>query len=87
MEYDIFFPTFLYLTPEERLEIYKKFGASNIYVALPAVVGAKMCVEGKADRGVIAAECLNPIEFLKGMTAMGWPLKFREVHVRQVEVK
>ncbi len=87
VEYDIFFPTFLYLTPEERLEIYKKFGASNIYVALPAVVGAKMCVEGKADRGVIAAECLNPIEFLKGMTAMGWPLKFREVHVRQVEVK
>jgi saccharopine dehydrogenase-like NADP-dependent oxidoreductase len=86
VEYDLFFPTFLYLTPEERLEIYRKFGASNIYVAAPAVVGAKMCVQGKADRGVIAAECLEPLEFLKEMTEIGAPVRFREVHVRQVEI-
>ena len=86
VEYDLFFPTFLYLTPKERLEIYRKFGASNIYVAAPAVVGAKMCVQGKADRGVIAAECLEPLEFLKEMTEIGAPVRFREVHVRQVEI-
>ncbi len=86
VEYKIFFPTFLYLTAEERLEIYKKFGASNVYVAAPVVVGAKMCVQGKTDRGVIAAECLNPLEFLKGMTDLGAPVKFREIQVREIRV-
>jgi len=43
--------------------MYRKFGASNIYVALPAVVGAKMCVEGSAAKGVICSECLDPVKF------------------------
>ena len=63
---------------EERLEIYRKLGATGIDVALPAVVGAKMCVEGQAQRGVIAAECLDPILFLKNMAGAGVSVRFLE---------
>jgi len=71
IEYKLVLPPSLFETVEEKLEMYKKFGASNIYVALPAVIGAKMCVEGIAARGVIAAECLDPVKFLKMMVGMG----------------
>jgi hypothetical protein len=37
---------------------------------LPAVVGAKMCVEG-VSKGVSAPECLDPLAFLKTMSDMG----------------
>jgi saccharopine dehydrogenase-like NADP-dependent oxidoreductase len=77
--YKIVYPLSLYETVVEKLELYKKFGASNIYVALPAIVGAKMCVKGNAERGVITAECLDPIKFLKMMASMGGPVKFLEV--------
>jgi saccharopine dehydrogenase-like NADP-dependent oxidoreductase len=79
IEYKLVLPLSLYETVEEKLEMYRKFGASNIYVALPAVVGAKMCVEGDATRGVIAAECLDPVNFLKRMASMGAPVNFLEV--------
>jgi lysine 6-dehydrogenase len=78
-EYKIVYPVSLFETAEEKLELYKKFGASNIYVSLPAIVGAKMAAQGDAQRGVIAAECLEPLKFLSLMTAMGAPVKFLEV--------
>ena len=78
-EYKITYTPSFFVTPEERLGIYRKFGATNIYVALPAIVGAKMCMEGNAGRGVIAAECLDPTKFLRMMAAMGSPVKFSEV--------
>ena len=86
IEYKVVYPLSLFETPEEKLELYKKFGASNIYVSLPAIVGAKMCVEGSAERGVIAAECLDPIKFLKLMASMGASVKFREVCSKQVSI-
>jgi saccharopine dehydrogenase (NAD+, L-lysine-forming) len=76
----------LFATTEDILEIYKKFGTINIYVALPAIVGAKMCVGGFADKGVIGPECLDPIKFLKSMADMGWPVKFQETISKDVYV-
>jgi saccharopine dehydrogenase (NAD+, L-lysine-forming) len=79
IDYKVVYPISLYATPEERLALFERFGASNIYVSLPAIVGAKMCLAGKAPRGVIAAECLDPGHFLKMMAGMGAPIKFQEV--------
>jgi saccharopine dehydrogenase-like NADP-dependent oxidoreductase len=86
IEYKLVLPLSIFETVEEKLEMYRKFGASNIYVSLPAVVGAKMCVEGNAARGVIAAECLDPVKFLKMMAGMGAPVKFLEVCSKKVVI-
>ncbi len=86
IEYTISYPLDLLATMEERLEIYRKFGTMNIYVALPAIVGAKMCVEDDAGRGVIGPECLDPIKFLKRMTVMGAPVKFGEAVSKEVSI-
>jgi len=71
----------------ERLEIYRRLGTTKIGVALPAVVGAKMCVGGDADKGIIAPECLDAEEFFKVMAETGCPIKFNEVISREVSVK
>jgi len=86
VEHTISYPYTNYTTEEERLEIYKRFGTINIYVALSAIVGAKMCVGDDAGRGVIGPECLDPIKFLKKMSDMGAPVKFREAISKEVVV-
>jgi len=86
IEYIISFDYNLFTSTEERLEIYKKFGTINIYVALPVIVGAKMCVGGFAEKGIIGPECLDSLNFLKGMADMGWPLKFHEECSKEVSV-
>ena len=53
-------------------------------VALPAVVGAKMCMAGNTKRGVICAECLDPVKFLGVMADMNGPVKFDEMISREV---
>jgi saccharopine dehydrogenase (NAD+, L-lysine-forming) len=78
LTYTITCPFRFFWNAEERLEIYQKLGATGIDVALPAVVGAKMCVEGETEKGVIAAECLDPVLFLKRMARAGVPVSFRE---------
>jgi len=85
-EYIISYRYNLFATTEDMLEIYRKFGTINIYVALPAIVGAKMCVGGFADKGVIGPECLDPIKFLKTMADVGWPVKFQETISEDVYV-
>jgi len=79
IEYKIDWPFFMFDTPEKRLAIFNQFGASNIYVSLPAIVGAKMCMQKEAPRGVVASECLDPVAFLKTMSDMGAPLEYNEV--------
>ncbi|MBW2055921.1 MAG: saccharopine dehydrogenase NADP-binding domain-containing protein [Deltaproteobacteria bacterium] len=71
---------------EERMEVYRRFGTTLIGVALPAVVGAKMCMDGEAEKGVIAAECLDAGNFLKRMARMGGPVRFHELCSRNVTV-
>lgn len=85
MNYKVWWPSSLFTTSEEKAELYKKFGTTKIAVALPAIVGAKMCVEGEAEKGVTVPECLGPMKFLKIMAAMGWPTKFHEELSKEVQ--
>jgi len=66
-----------------KLSLFRKFGSSHIGVALPAVVGAKMCLAGEADSGVISSECLDPDIFFRKMAAMGRPVAFDEKIVKR----
>ncbi|UCH01397.1 MAG: saccharopine dehydrogenase NADP-binding domain-containing protein [Candidatus Bathyarchaeota archaeon] len=75
------------LTAEEQLNIYRRFGATRIGVAMPAIVGVEMCVKGIADRGVISAECLDPKIFLQMHADMGAPVRFFEVLTKDVAFK
>jgi saccharopine dehydrogenase-like NADP-dependent oxidoreductase len=82
--YSVSLPFTLYGNTEEKIDVFNKFGTTIIGVALPAVVGAKMCVSGDADRGVICSECLDPVKFMKMVAEMGAPMKLSEVVSRKV---
>ena len=84
--YKLSWPYNLFTNPEERLEFYRKSGTTEIATAVPVIVGAKMCMGGGADRGLIAPECLDPTKFLKMMADMGAPVKFQEVCSKEVSV-
>jgi len=86
VEHVISYPYTSYTTEEERLEIYNRFGTMYTWVGLPAIVGVKLCVAGEAEKGVVAPECLDPIKFLKKMSDMGAPVKFRETVSKSVVV-
>jgi saccharopine dehydrogenase (NAD+, L-lysine-forming) len=73
-------------TAEENLRLYRQFGTARIGVALPAIVGAKMCVAGEAERGLIAPECLDAKRFLKMMADAGAPVQFEEICSKEVSV-
>jgi hypothetical protein len=47
------------------------------------VVGAKMCLAGETDTGVISSECLDPSTFFEFMARMGAPVSFDEKIVKQ----
>jgi len=68
------------------VKMYQKFGTTRIAVALPASVGAKMCVAGEAERGLIGPECLDPIKFLKTMADAGAPVQFEEICSKEVSI-
>ena len=84
--YTLSWPYTLFSTIEEKFELYRQFGTTVIAVALPAVVGAKMCMAGDASRGVIAPECLDATKFLKMMADMGAPVTFQETISSKVTV-
>ena len=86
VKYKLYWPFDFFTTVEEKVKMYQKFGTTHIPVALPAIVGAKMCVAGEAEGGLIGPECLDPTKFLKTMADVGWPLKFHEECSRQVSV-
>jgi hypothetical protein len=58
--------------------VFKKFGTTSISVSLPALAGAKMILGGKAETGVYAPECLDPLDFLEMMGYIGWNPSFNE---------
>jgi len=86
VEYKISWLYSIFTNSEEKLEFYRKFGTTAIAVALPAIVGAKMCMEGEADRGVIAPECLGAVKFLKMMAELGAPVNFYEACSKKVSI-
>jgi saccharopine dehydrogenase-like NADP-dependent oxidoreductase len=69
-----------------RLDLYRTFGTSLVGVALPAVIGAKLCVAGEADVGVISSECLDPELFFQKMASMGLPVEFRETITKHTRI-
>jgi len=73
-------------TAEENLSAYRKFGTTEIGVAMPAIVAAKMSMHGDAPRGLIAPECLDPTKFLRMMADKGAPVKFSETLSREVSI-
>ncbi|MCF8070458.1 MAG: saccharopine dehydrogenase NADP-binding domain-containing protein [Desulfobacterales bacterium] len=66
------------LTTEDKIKIFDLFGSTDVGVALPAVIGAKMCVSGHAASGTITAECLDPNIFLKLLKETGVPIAMEE---------
>lgn len=71
---------------DEKLKMFRKLGTTMVGVAAPAIVGAKMSIEGDADKGVIGSECLDPIKFLKKMAEMGAPVRFKETISKSVSI-
>jgi len=84
--YKLSWPYNLFTTVEEKVKMYQKFGTTRIAVALPASVGAKMCVAGEAERGLIGPECLDPTKFLKMMADAGAPVQFKEICSKEVSI-
>jgi saccharopine dehydrogenase-like NADP-dependent oxidoreductase len=62
-------------TPRQYL--YDTYGTSYINVALPAVAGAKMAIEG-AEKGVINPQDLDPERFLELMAQSGFKHHWEE---------
>ena len=54
-----------------------------VHVALPAVVGAKMCVNGEVENGVLSPDSLDPYKFFEGMADRGVPFEIDEQIVKQ----
>jgi saccharopine dehydrogenase-like NADP-dependent oxidoreductase len=63
---------------EQQRQLFKTFGTTMVYVALPAVVGAKMCVSGEVEGGVVSADILDTEKFFAGMADRGVPFEFDE---------
>jgi saccharopine dehydrogenase-like NADP-dependent oxidoreductase len=66
------------LNHERQRQLFNTFGNIKVYVALPANVGAKMCVNGEVESGVISPDSLDPQEFFGGMGERGVPFEFEE---------
>ena len=58
-------------------ELIELFGTSLVNVALPAIIGAKMAIDG-AEPGVIFAEQLDAEKFLDRFKATGIPYEWTE---------
>jgi len=56
-------------------KIYDLFGTSLVNVALPAVTGAKM-IAGGGYQGIIFAEQLDPVKYLKLIEGTGYPYQW-----------
>lgn len=82
--YRVVCPNSFYRTEEERRSVYERLGTAITSVALPAVIGTKMCLRGDADKGVICAECLDPEQFFKIAAEMGSPVKIEEMITREI---
>lgn len=54
------------------------FGTSYIDIALPVVIGTKMCMAG-IDKGILFPECLDPKAFIENIRKTGLPFEWEEV--------
>jgi saccharopine dehydrogenase (NAD+, L-lysine-forming) len=59
-------------------QLFKAYGTTMVHVALPAMVGANMCLKGKVGAGVLSPDSLDPQVFFKGMASRGVAFEFDE---------
>ena len=71
---------------ERQSHLFDTYGTTLVHVALPAVVGAKMCLSGKVVSGVISPDSLDPNLFFKGMADRGVPFDFDEKIVKRTVI-
>lgn len=57
------------------------FGTSLINVALPAVIAAKMVVDGDSEKGIVFPEQLDAKDFLDRFLATGMPYEWHEIQL------
>jgi saccharopine dehydrogenase-like NADP-dependent oxidoreductase len=63
---------------QRQKKLYAAYGTTLVYVALPAMAGARMCAAGEVEAGVVSPDSLNPEAFFAGMAARGVPFHFDE---------
>ncbi len=59
-------------------QLFDTFGTTMVYVALPAVVGAKLCLRRELPPGLISSDVIEPQKFFDGMAERGVPFEFDE---------
>jgi saccharopine dehydrogenase-like NADP-dependent oxidoreductase len=64
---------------ERQRQLFNTYSTTMVHVALPAVVGARMCAAGELECGVITPDSIEPQKFFTGMEARGVPFEFTEV--------
>ena len=63
---------------ERQKHLFNTFGTTMVYVARPAIAGARMCVDGDVESGVISPDSLDPARFFALMSERGVPFGFKE---------
>lgn len=72
---------------ERQRRLFRVYGTTLVYVALPAVVGAKMCVSGEAESGVVSPDILDPQKFFAGMSERGVPFHLDEEIIKHTVIE
>ena len=67
---------------ERQHRLYNVYGTTMVHVALPALVGARMCVNGEVQSGVVSPDNLDPNKFFKGMAERGVPFEMDEKFIK-----
>jgi saccharopine dehydrogenase-like NADP-dependent oxidoreductase len=73
------------LNTQRQQQLFSTFGTTMVHVALPAVAGAKMCVNNQVDPGVVSPDSLEPLIFFDWMAARGVPFEFDEKIVKHAD--
>jgi saccharopine dehydrogenase (NAD+, L-lysine-forming) len=63
---------------KRQRQLFNAYGTTMLHVALPAMAGAKMCLNGAAENGVISPDSLNPNVFFELMADRGVPFELDE---------
>jgi saccharopine dehydrogenase (NAD+, L-lysine-forming) len=72
---------------ERQRNLFTTYGTTMVHVALPAVVGAKMCLNGEVESGVISPDSLSPRVFFEGMAERGVPFEMDEQIIKHTVIK
>jgi lysine 6-dehydrogenase len=69
-----------------RMELLERFGAVNMWVAVPMVAAAKLIHRGEVPVGVSNPEQLDPGAFLQALAEMDYPMNYSEHHEKIVSL-